>query len=107
MIVQRMLACISPTERKQIAGETEVLVAQMLELELEAAASPTNVFIALTVVVSHTVNVTADDWSGSENADDSTGLIERKKLVRWCNILGRNMLEKEHPREGREMFLPS
>lgn len=104
MIVQRMLACISPTERKQIARETETLADQMLELKHEAASSPTNVFMALTLAVSRTVSVTAEDWNGSDDAEDSTGLIAKKKLVRWCNMLGRKMPEKDHPREVREMF---
>ncbi|PVH78222.1 hypothetical protein DL98DRAFT_635944 [Cadophora sp. DSE1049] len=104
MIAQRMLACISPSDRKDMGKETQDLANQMLDLEVEAATSPTNVFMALTVAVSHTVFVTAKDWRGDDNAEDSQGLIAKKKLVRWCNLLGRKMLEKEHPREGREMF---
>lgn len=93
MIAQRMLACISPPDRKEIGKDTQELANQMLDLEAEAATSPTNVFMALTVAVSNTVFATAEDWTGEDEAEDSTGLISKAKLVRWCSLLGRKIPE--------------
>lgn len=93
MIAQRMLACISPPDRKEIGKDTQELANQMLDLEVEAATSPTNVFMALTVAVSNTVFATAEDWTGEDEAEDSTGLISKAKLVRWCSLLGRKIPE--------------
>ena len=104
MIAQRMLACISPSDRREIGKDTQDLANQMLDLEVEAATSPTNVFMALTVAVSHTVFVTAEDWTGENDEEDSTELIAKKKFVRWCSLLGRKIEEKDYARDRREMF---
>lgn len=91
MITSRMLAAVSWTERKEVEEGTQALARRMLEIDKEETATPTNVFMAMNVAVSHTILATADDWSGREDAVDSDAIIETVKLERWCKLFGRKM----------------
>jgi hypothetical protein len=93
MITSRLLAAISPSERKELELYSQWLAREMIDLEAQVRSSPTNLFMAQTMAVANAVIATKDDWLDGKvkGEDGKEGLIERRKLEAWCKAFGRKM----------------
>lgn len=116
IITSRLLGAISPTERSELEEQTQLLTAQMLDLEVEvkSASLQTYLFMSQTLGVSHATIATSEIWRDAnarekdldldldlvklEDEQPDTpespgprGLIERWKFERWNQLMGRKV----------------
>jgi hypothetical protein len=93
LITSRILAAISPQDRRECEEVAQNLAHSMLDLEDEMKSSPTALFTAQTSIAARVTidtreawRVMGDDEDGSYT--DTKGLIERRKLEEWATNLG-------------------
>jgi hypothetical protein len=102
IISSRLLGALSPTERTELEDETQILVGQMIDLELEvkSTSSAACLFMAQTLGVSQATMASSQDWLKTVLSQDKTedgeksdgsGLIETWKFESWCKLFGRKL----------------
>lgn len=94
MVTSRLLAAISPKDRREAEGCAQKLALEMVQLENDVKSSPTWLFMAQTVIVARATRATAEEWrpkseTEDENYTDEKGLVSVGKLVQWAKMFGR------------------
>lgn len=95
MIINRLLTaiCLNSPKSTGLEDETQLLAAQMLELERQVkdVCPHTKLFFAQTLFVAKATIVTAGDWVAESSGSGDGTVIEKWKFERWCGLFGRKV----------------
>jgi hypothetical protein len=95
MIINRLLTaiCLNSPKSTGLEDETQLLAAQMLELERQVkdVCPHTKLFLAQTVLVAKATIATAGDWVAEGSGSRDGTVIEKWKFERWCGFFGRKV----------------
>jgi hypothetical protein len=96
LITNRLLTALSVVERSDLEAHSLQCADQAFKLqeEVSATSTQTSLFLAQTVGVATTVQMTTYDWNGLNTSDDrNDGVLARKTFEGWNNICGRKLPE--------------
>jgi len=96
LITNRLLTALSVVERSVLEAHSLKCAEQAFKLqeEVQATSTQTSLFLAQTVGVATTVQMTTHDWNGMNNSDDrNDGVLARTTFEGWNNICGRKLPE--------------
>jgi hypothetical protein len=98
MLLNRLIAAISPSEQQKREEEAQQLAMTMLELQehIALARPQASIFVAQAVGLARVMVATTQDWQTTpEYEEKSLGsnrrVISRWKFERWCEMFGRKM----------------
>lgn len=96
LITNRLLTALSVVERSDLEAHSLKCVDQAFKLkqQVDGTSTQTSLFLAQTVGVATTVQMTTYEWNGLNTSDDrNDGVIARKTFEAWNNICGRKLPE--------------